>query len=89
MEEKKVEKKIGDSPELLEPPNIEKSLIEQAIEAAKQMREANAERKELLDREEKLKALDILGGRSPQSQPIQPHVETPREYADRILRGGK
>jgi len=54
-------------------PNTKKnlSIIEEAKEAADELRKANEEKKNLLDREEKLMAERELGGKSQMSIPIK------------------
>ena len=56
--------------------------------AAERMEAANAERKEILDREEAIAAERKLGGMSEAGQePVKPKEETPEEYKDRVMRG--
>lgn len=50
------------------------------------LQEENDRKEALLDREEKLKALNVLGGKSTIQEPIKKE-ETAREYKDRIMRG--
>ena len=64
------------------------NILEETKAAIEELKKANAEKKELLDREETLKAHDMLAGRS-QAGTSKPVEETPKEYAKRILRGGK
>ena len=48
---------------------------------------ANKKKEELLEREEKLEALKRLGGESEAgSEPEEEKEETPKEYADRVMR---
>ena len=63
------------------------TLIEQANQAAERLERANQERALLLAREEELEARRRLGGVTQMSVPDKPHVETPKEYRDRILKG--
>jgi hypothetical protein len=63
------------------------TLIEAANQAAERLERANQERALLLAREEELEARRRLGGMTEMSTPVQPKVETPREYRDRILKG--
>ena len=53
--------------------------------AAERIEKANAERKALLDREEKLFAQQRLAGISGSSPVEQPKVETAKEYANRVM----
>ena len=62
-------------------------LIDDTNLAAKRLEDANAERARLLQREEELEARRRLGGVSEAGQETKPKEETPKEYADRIMRG--
>ena len=65
----------------------EKTLIEQAREAAIELRAANAEKRALLEREERMRANDMLGGRAEAGIPTpKPVEETPKEYAARVMK---
>lgn len=57
------------------------SMIDKAMEAAEALKAANAEKKILLDREEKLKATEMLGGTSEAGTPIVP-VNPEQKAAD-------
>jgi|TARA_Y100000310_G_scaffold172751_1_gene172880 hypothetical protein len=90
MEAKKAEpEKL---PEQISTPNIdasqENSMIEEARKAAERMEKANAERKLLIEREEKLTARRILGGQTSAggATPVAAE-ETPVEYAKRVMAG--
>jgi hypothetical protein len=62
-------------------------LIDKANKAADRLKEENDRREKLLTREESLEARRILGGKSDlQVEPVK--TESPKEYKDRILRGG-
>lgn len=65
------------------------SLVERAEAAAKAIAAANEEQKKLLEQAERLKARDLLGGNTiaGQEQP-KPVEETPKQYKDRIMKGG-
>lgn len=69
-----------------------KSLIDEAREAAAELRKENAARLELLKKEEELigrrEALRELGGDSTAGQRPNKADETPLEYTNRILKGG-
>ena len=63
-------------------------LIDNANEAAERLERANAIKKELLEREEKLHALKMLGGQSEAGVvPPKPKEETPEEYAEKLMKG--
>lgn len=64
------------------------SLLEETKAAIAELQKANSEKSALLDREERLRAEDMLHGRS-QAGKSAPIEETPKEYAKRIMRGGK
>ena len=67
---------------------IDKSLLQQAIDAAAELKAANAEKKALLDREEAMRAVDAIGGRSSAGVVVPKPVEqTPMEYAKAVLSG--
>ena len=59
--------------------------IDRANEAAVRMEDANKEKKELLDREERMKVEERLGGQTEAGE--QKKVETPEDYAEKILAG--
>jgi hypothetical protein len=63
------------------------NLVLKANEAAERLERANQERKLILDREEQLEARKRLGGETGLSPQVQ-KIETPKEYKDRILKGG-
>ena len=62
-------------------------MIERAERAAAALKEANEESKLILERAEKLRAQEILGGTTDAGQVPAEKVETPKEYADKVLRG--
>lgn len=64
------------------------SLLEETKAAIGELRKANEEKKALLDREEQLRAYDMIAGRS-QAGSAPPKEETPSDYSKRIMRGGK
>ena len=78
-----------------EPSNeaAEVDYVAEAQKVAKELKSGLIERVKILEREEKLlarkEALRALGGGSPAGQKAEPHVETPKEYADRVLSGKK
>lgn len=47
----------------------------------------NDRREAILKREEDLAARKLLGGNTPYMEPEQKKEETPREYAERVMRG--
>jgi hypothetical protein len=67
--------------------NGEIGVIGQANQAAERLEAANKERERILEKEQQLYAKNLLAGRS-EGVPVQPKIETPKEYADRIMRGG-
>ncbi len=62
----------------------EKSLIEQAVKAAQELREANAERAKLLDREERLASMRMLGGRTEAGVPAPKALTKEEEIKQRV-----
>ena len=76
-EEKKPEEKIEEKPE-----EKVRDKIEEAKDAAKEMREANIEKKNLLDREEKILADKIAGGVT------EAGIEAPKQSEDEIKKQG-
>tara|TARA_Y100000310_G_scaffold97104_1_gene94769 strand:- start:271 stop:546 length:276 start_codon:yes stop_codon:yes gene_type:complete len=62
-------------------------MIEEAKKAAEDLRNANEERKKLLDREEKILAEKALGGKSVINEEEEKTEETPAEYAKRVMAG--
>jgi hypothetical protein len=63
------------------------STIERAENAAKAMREANDLFVQSLERAEKLRAREILGGNTTAGQVPVEVIETPQEYAKKVMRG--
>ena len=62
--------------------------IEAATALADRIDAANKESREILERQEALRAEQLLGGQSEAGQqPEVPKEETPKEYTDRIMRG--
>lgn len=73
------------------PVTKKENIVVEAKKAAEELRNANAEKKLLLDREEKLiernEAIAALGGGSPAGSVVEkPKEETPQEYNQRLLR---
>ena len=63
------------------------SMIERAENAAKAMRDANAEFVKTLERAEKLKTQEILGGQTTAGQVPVEVIETPEQYAKKVMSG--
>ena len=64
------------------------TILEQTKTVLEELKAANAEKKALLDREEKIAATAMLSGRADAGKPLKKE-ETPKEYKNRIMRGGK
>lgn len=63
------------------------NLIDNAHEAAKELKAENDRREKLLAEEKELEARKALGGGSEAGQPQEkPKEETPKEYANRITK---
>ena len=67
-------------------PEEEKS-IPKLMEMVDRLEKANAEAKELLARNEELAARNLLGGKSDAGVQSVVAEETPRQYAERVLKG--
>lgn len=63
------------------------SLIDGANAAAERLKKENDRRENLLAEEKELEARKALGGGSEAGKPSDEKKETPREYAERKLRG--
>lgn len=63
------------------------TLINKALEAARELRDATKEYQVLVDREARLKTMDVMGGRTNTGE--LPKAETPQEYAKRLVGGKK
>ena len=61
--------------------------VERAEAVAKRIEEANKKTEELVLRQEKARAHDILSGKANAGEPPMKLEETPAEYKDRVLRG--
>ena len=65
-------------------------MIDAANQAAERLEAANKQKEALLAREEELASKRILGGQSEAGiEPDKPKEESAKEYADRVMRGGK
>jgi len=65
-------------------------IIQGAHDAADRLKAENDRFEANLRRFEELKAYETLGGKSEgKSQEQKPKEETPAEYAERVMRGGK
>lgn len=63
------------------------SLIDQANSAAERTEAANKKSEELLARLEAAAAIERLEGKASAGLPQEPAVESPQDYAKRILKG--
>jgi hypothetical protein len=69
-------------------PTEPKSEIEKALEVADKIEKANKAHKDLLDRQEKMIASQIIGGRTTGAAQVEkPVEESPADYAKRALQG--
>ena len=66
-----------------------KSPLDQADDQIKEMKKLNEEKKELLDREEKVIAENRLMGRSTAGVVEKPKEKTPEEFSDGLLDGSE
>ena len=70
----------GDKPEVYKP-------IDDANLAAKRLEEATKAQKEENDRTETMMAKRMLGGGTEAGSGVEKKEETPKEYAERVMRG--
>ena len=63
-------------------------LINDASAAAERLEAATEKYKDLVERQEAVAARMTLGGRSDAGFAEKPREETPREYKDRVMKGG-
>lgn len=70
-----------------EPLKTEDKPKEELIKTVERLEKANAEMKELLERNEKLAARNLLGGVTQNPPMQQPKEETPTEYVRRLEKG--
>jgi len=64
-------------------------MIAEANLAAERLEKANAAHEEVMKRMQVLESQRILGGKAVAGEPVvEKKVETPAEYAKRMLRGG-
>jgi hypothetical protein len=67
----------------------EEKNIPKLAELVERLEKANAEAKAIQEKNEELAALNLIGGKTDAGiQPPAKKEETPKEYKDRILRGG-
>jgi hypothetical protein len=64
-------------------------LVVQATQAAERIEKALLETKEILAKNQAIEARIILGGQSHAGTPTPVVEETPAQYRERIMRGGK
>jgi len=84
MEEIKKDSEEAKPQEVFEAP----SMLEEAKKVIEELKKQNAEKKILLEREEKLKAQEMLGGKSSGSQmPQKSEAETKKEMAKAFWKG--
>ena len=62
-------------------------VIDAANKAAERLEQANAEQKEILARQEMLMAKNALGGKAEAGETNEKKVETPAEYAKKVMSG--
>lgn len=66
----------------------EPDMVMRATAERERLEKVLAETKEILAKNQATEARIILGGQSVAGQQAPPPVETPKEYAARVLRGG-
>ncbi len=66
---------------------ITPTILEKTMQVVKEFNEANKKREEILEREERLKAFNVLGGRSMVEPAPERKEETPKEYKNRVMTG--
>ena len=66
---------------------MEKDNFKEAKDLLEKLEKANADTRSLIEKAEKLKVQEILGGKSEAGISSEPKVETPKDYAKRILAG--
>ena len=70
-----------------EPKPEDLGMLENARKIVEEMKAANEERKKLLEKEEKLKAMELLGGKS-EAGKEEPEPEiSPKEYVKKVMSG--
>ena len=66
------------------------SMLERADNLAKRIEEGNKQLAELLRKQEEVLSRQLLSGRAEAGNPQQqPKIETPKEYAERIMKNKK
>jgi len=80
-------KKIAEE-EAKEETSETQTLVERAEAAAERIEKVMEEHKDMLARDELARAKEKLGGRATASEQPVKKEETPKEYKDRIMRGG-
>ena len=71
----------------VKPEQTATSLLDEAKQSAKELKELIAEQKKIAGQLENLKASEILKGKSEAGVIVQPVVETPQDYCKRIMGG--
>ena len=89
MEEEKqtIDEKVETEEEDTSSENL--SIVDQAKRLHEQIKAENDRRENILKQEQKLHAERMLAGTGGGNVPKQKLDETPKEYKDRIMRGGK
>ena len=68
---------------------VEEDLLVKSEKLAERLEQANARQEELLKQMQEVESRRILGGKTSAGEPPKEAViETPQDYAKRILRGG-
>ncbi len=67
----------------------EENAVVKAEKIAERMELANKKAEELLKKNEDVLSRLVLGGRSAVQPPVEKKEESPKEYANRMLHGGK
>ena len=85
QEEEKKEEKVEEIPE----PSAATStdLVERAEAAAKRIEDAIEKNEAILRKNQEIEAKRILGGKSEAAPEPEKKEESPKEYADRVMRG--
>ena len=87
IEEKQPEATDKEKKTLVKESEKESPLIKGAINAAERLEKATEEMNKVVKKAEEIAVENALGGRSFGGEEIKPKIDTPEEYANKILNG--
>ncbi len=81
------EKNNEEEPKPEPEPEEDSGMLEKARKIVEEMKAANEERKKLLEREEKLRAMELLAGKSEAGKEEKKEEISPKDYVKKVMSG--